>query len=178
MNIVIVSDIDDLHWRGGSGNADLVLALGDMSDQVIVEVAQAYGCANVFAVKGNHDMPTAFPKPIHDLHMKVQEYGGLVFGGFNGSWKYKPRGHFLYEQQEAEALLSGLPPVDILISHNSPRGIHDRDDSIHAGFDALNAYIGRASPRFVFHGHQHVNQETHVGNTRVIGVYGHRLIEI
>ncbi len=54
------------------------------------------------------------------------EHEGVRFGGLNGSWKYKPRGHFLYEQGEAESLLATLPPVDILLSHNSPRGIHDR----------------------------------------------------
>ena len=31
---------------------------------------------------------------------------GLSFGGFQGSWKYKPRGHFLYEQEEARAMLA------------------------------------------------------------------------
>jgi hypothetical protein len=29
-----------------------------------------------------------------------------------------------------------------------------------------------------FHGHQHIYQETMVGATRVIGVYGHRIFDL
>ena len=65
-----------------------------------------------------------------------------------------------------------------LVSHNSPRGIHDRNDDVHYGFDALNSYIARANPRFIIHGHQHVNRETETGATRVIGVFGFRIIDI
>jgi hypothetical protein len=32
-------------------------------------------------------------------------------------------------------------------------------------------------PRILIHGHQHVNWESELGDTRVIGVYGHRTIE-
>ena len=93
-----------------------------------------YGCRRILAVKGNHDMPEPFPAPIEDLHLKVVEIGGLRIGGFNGCWKYKQKGAFLYDQTEARALMSGMPPVDILLTLNSPRGIHDREDGVHQGF--------------------------------------------
>lgn len=44
------------------------------------------------------------------------------------------------------------------------------------GFHAFNHYITRTSPRFLLHGHQHINQETVLGNTRVVGTYGHRFL--
>jgi Icc-related predicted phosphoesterase len=69
-------------------------------------------------------------------------------------------------------LLQQLPAVDILISHNSPAGVHERDGDTHQGFAALNDYIGRHAPRLVIHGHQHVNAETVVGGTRVVGAFG------
>ena len=83
----------------------------------------------------------------------------------------------MYDQWEVDEILSSFPVVDILLSHNSPKGIHDREDGVHLGFDGLNAYIAKANPKLVIHGHQHVNDSTTVGETKVIGVYGHRMIE-
>lgn len=78
------------------------------------------------------------------------DYGGLRFGGLNGSWRYKPRGPFLYDQGEVARFLGTYPPVGVLVAHNSPSGIHDRQDGIHVGFDALVSYIRRVQPRLVF----------------------------
>lgn len=178
MRLFVITDIDDLKWRGGTGKADVLVSCGDACDQLILQAAEAFRCPMIFAVKGNHDFPSPFPKPIVDLHLSVSEHLGISFGGFNGSWKYKPRGHFLYEQDEATDLLKDFPHVDVFISHNSPRGIHDKEDEIHTGFEALSDYIRRQKPKVLIHGHQHVNSETEVGGTRVIGVYGYRLIEI
>ncbi len=178
MKLLVLADIDDLHWRGPRGRADLLLALGDMDDAVILEAAEAWRCPAVFAVKGNHDSDTPFPAPILDLHLRVAERGGLRFGGLNGCWQYKPRGSFLYYQEEAEEFLSSFPAVDVFLSHNSPRRVHDREDEVHTGFTALNAYIGRARPRLLLHGHQHQERETRVGETRVISVYGWKVIEL
>ena len=178
MKILVLADIDDLSLKHGPGRADLLLSCGDVADRVILEAAEAYECPAIFAVKGNHDSDEPFPSPIEDLHLRTIEHGGLTFGGFNGAWKYKPRGPFLYEQEEARKLLEDFPPVDVLLSHNSPRGIHDRDDGVHTGFQALNEYIERAKPAAVIHGHQHLVRESRLGETRIIGVHGRRLIEI
>ena len=178
MRLLVIADIDDLRWKGGSGQADLLISCGDVSDPVILEAAEAYQCKRILAVKGNHDFPSPFPESIIDLHISVEAHSGINFGGFNGSWKYKTRGRFLYEQDEATDLLKDFPHVDVFISHNSPRGIHDKDDEIHTGFDALTEYIRRQKPKILIHGHQHIDFETGAGGTRVIGVYGYRMIEI
>ena len=125
----------------------------------------------------NHDSSAAFGEPIVDLHLQVVEHGGLRFGGLNGSWRYKPRGHFLYDQWEVEEMLSSFPPVDVFLSHNSPKGIHDQDDRVHCGFDGLTRYIERAKPKLLVHGHQHVDKETACADTRIVGVFGHKLIQ-
>ena len=178
MKLLILADIDDFQWKHGVGHADVLLSCGDVPDQVILGAAEAYRCSLILAVKGNHDSNSPFPKPIVDLHLQVQEHGGISFGGMNGSWRYKPRGHFLYSQAEAQGFLAAFPQVDIFLSHNSPRGIHDQNDGVHYGFEALNTYINRVKPRILIHGHQHTNMESQVKETRIIGVYGHRLIEI
>ena len=178
MKILAIADIDDFHWNHGPGQADVLLSCGDVSDQVILEAANAYNCQVIFAVKGNHDTPERFAKSIVDLHLQTSEYAGFRFGGLNGSWKYKPRGHYLYEQGEVENFLLAFPAVDVFLSHNSPRGIHDKEDGVHYGFDGLNAYLAKAKPKLLIHGHQHVERETVVDETRVLCVYGYKIIEV
>lgn len=181
MRILIIADIDDLHWRlgkGGPRHADLILSLGDVADQVILEASQAYNCPNIFAVKGNHDANTPFPYPITDLHMTVRAFQGINFGGLNGSWRYKAKGPFLYDQSEVINFMAAFPAVDVFISHNSPQGIHDRDDGVHCGFEGLTAYIKKAKPKMLVHGHQHVNSDSCLEETEIMGVYGFRILEI
>src|ERR1017187_10484746 len=101
MRILVLADIDDLRWQHGTGQADLILALGDVSDCLILEAAEAYGAPPIFGVKGNHCSPTPFPEGITDLHLRTVEFGGISFGGFPGSWRDKLRGHYLFEQDEA-----------------------------------------------------------------------------
>ena len=178
MKMFVLADIDDLHWQGGSGRADVLLSLGDIADTVILQAAEAWQCPAVLAVKGNHDDDTPFPEPILDLHLRTVERGDFSFGGLNGCWQYKPLGNYLYYQEEAEAFLAAFPAVDIFISHNSPRRVHDREDEIHTGFTALNSYIRRTKPRLLLHGHQHREQESVVGRTRIVCVYGWKIIEM
>jgi Icc-related predicted phosphoesterase len=178
MRLLVLADIDDLHWKGGSGSVDAVLSCGDVDDAVILEAVAAHGHPPVFAVKGNHDRNVPFAPPIRDAHLQVHEVGELTIGGFQGCVRYKPRGHFLYDQDEAEHLLRGMPPVEIFLAHNAPRHVHDGVVPSHLGFEALTRYIQRCSPLVLLHGHQHRNARTWVGQTQVIGVHGHRVIEV
>ena len=77
-----------------------------------------------------------------------------------------------------EKYLSYFPSVDIFFSHNSPRGIHDQEDEVHYGFDGLKAYVLKRKPIILIHGHQHVNMESELGDTRIISVYGYKVIEV
>lgn len=43
MKLLVLADIDDLHWHHGTGQADLIISCGDVYDQVILEAANAYG---------------------------------------------------------------------------------------------------------------------------------------
>ncbi|MCX6927699.1 MAG: metallophosphoesterase family protein [Verrucomicrobia bacterium] len=178
MNLLVLADDDGIRRDLTAQPADLVLSLGDVADLVILEAAKLAQCRRIFAVKGNHDSGGPFPPPIVDLHLVVQTVNGVRYGGFNGSWRYKPVGHYLYDQEEAEHLLASFPSVDVFVAHNSPRSIHERDTEVHVGFEAFTRYIERAQPRLFIHGHQHVNQDTLVGRTQVMGIYGQRRIQL
>lgn len=178
MKVVLISD--DILQVGNLDiqQIDLLISLGDLMDHTIFKAIETYQPRHVLAVRGNHDQDEPFPKPIKDLHLQVTEINGLLFAGFNGCWKYKEQGPYLYTQDQASRLLNNFPTMDVFIAHNSPRGIHERDEDIHQGFDVLRSYIERVQPRYFFHGHQHVNRVTMMGETKVVGVYGEIGIEL
>ena len=177
MKILVLADIDDICWEGGSGEVDAILALGDLSDGVILEAWEQFGAPPVFGVRGNHDSPVPFPEGITDLHLRTVEFMGLKFGGCNGAWRFRPRGNFLYTQAEIADLLKDFPPVDLFIAHNAPATLA-KDDGVHLGFTAFDQYIREKQPRYFLHGHQHVNHVTQIGRTTVMGIYGYRVLEL
>lgn len=177
MRTLVIADEETIDFDSEL-RADLLISCGDLSDEFIMRVAEMTLCRKIFAVKGNHDSSEPFRAPIKDLHLTVHEFDGLRFGGFNGGWRYKPRGHYLHEQEEVAKALESFPPVDVFVAHNSPHLIHQWDDNVHRGFKAFNAYIERARPQVLIHGHQHVNAETLSAATRVIGVFGQRWIRM
>jgi uncharacterized protein len=178
MKILIIADEDSFIKTLTREPADVLVSCGDIADPVILQTAKEAQCSRIFAVKGNHDGAGPFPAPILDLHLRTEVFGSLTFGGFRGAWRYKPRGHFLYDEDEVAELVAAFPPVDVFVAHNSPRHVHDREDEVHLGFEAFVTYIHRVQPRFFLHGHQHATQETRIGETRVIGVYGQQRLEI
>ena len=178
MNLLVIADDESVGLQVPECNADVLVSCGDLPNELIFKVAEKCHCKEILAVKGNHDSSASFPAPIRDLHLSVFPFRGVKFGGFCGSWKYKPRGNYLFENAEVERFLAGLPTVDIFVTHNSPRLIHDREDDVHIGFGAFNTYTARTHPRFLLHGHQHLNVESLLGNTRVVGTYGHRYVVV
>ncbi len=177
MRVLVISDIDDIHWTGGSGRVDAIFALGDLSDGVILEAWEQFGAPPVFGVRGNHDSPVPFPEGITDLHLRTVESGSLKLGGFGGAWRFRPRGNYLYTQAEVADLLKDFPRVDVFIAHNSPT-VHAKDDGVHVGFTAFDDYIREKQPRYFLHGHQHTIRKSLVGATEVVGVYGWQLLDL
>jgi Icc-related predicted phosphoesterase len=178
MTALIIADDEFVVRRIPKVKADILISCGNIPNDVIYGVAALCMPTQIFAVKGHHDTCTNFPEDITDLHKNTTSFHGVRFGGFCGSWKYKPKGNFLFEQAEVEEALKEFPEVDVFISHNSPRLIHDREDELHYGFVAYTNYITRTKPRLFLHGHQRISAETNLGTTKIIGTYGHRFLVI
>jgi len=176
MTLLVIADDESLLDNLPDVQADVLISCGDLPDQTILRSAQRCRCRHILAVKGNHDSSAAFADPIVDLHLRSHSIHGVTFGGFCGAWKYKPKGNYLFEQSDVERALSAFPRVDVFVAHNSPRMVHDREDEVHIGFGAFNTYMERTHPRWLLHGHQHLNTESTIGSTRVIGTFGHRLV--
>lgn len=178
MTILVIADDDSMICGLRADQVDLLISCGDLPDAAILRAIDFYRPKQVFAVKGNHDSAAAFPSGITDLHLEMRKVDGIRFGGFAGAWRYKPVGHHLFEQKEVSSMMKYFPSVDILITHNSPAGIHERDRDVHQGFEGFTDYIERARPRLMIHGHQHHDQMTVIGETTIAGVYGERLFRI
>lgn len=178
MNVLVIADDDKVLESLPDVHVDLMISCGDLTDDLILAAAEKCSCPRIFAVKGNHDSSSPFRPPIHDLHLQTAQFRGKTFGGFCGSWKYKPRGNYLFEQSEVAAALKDFPKVDVFVAHNSPRSVHDREDEVHTGFVGFATYINDHKPHLFLHGHQHVQIETMVGLTKVVGTYGHRFLTI
>ncbi len=178
MRIVVIADDDVKALEGLPEEADLLISLGDLWDKTILEAAKRLGTSKIFALKGNHDSAADFPEPIINLHRRAVRFDKWTFGGYGGSWKYKPKGHHLFDQEEVELDLEGFPNVDVFLAHNSPSGIHERDGETHQGFRAFNTLIEISRPYLFLHGHQHKQQNSHLAHTEVIGIFGNATIEL
>ncbi len=206
MKILTVSDqaIERLYTLSASGHfqdVELILGCGDMPFEYLEYLVTMLNVP-LFYVPGNHDpqhnprQESVRPEGGLNLDLKTVRHKKFLIGGFGGSIRYRPDGVNQYSQQEAYyRVITMLPrllayriqygrPLDILISHSPPFGIHDDSDPAHQGLKALNWLIRITKPRYHFHGHTHLyrrnleNVETNIGLTKVINVYPYKTIEV
>lgn len=178
MKIIVIGDDDSLIGHLHAEAVDLLLSLGDLHDSSIEKAIARYRPKKTLALRGNHDSNETFPSSMTSLHFTVESFQGLTFGGFNGCWRYKSRGHHLYDQSEVSSMLLEFPRVDVFVAHNCPRGIHERDEDVHQGFIGFLDYIDRVRPAYFIHGHQHIRHTTQCGDTKIIGVFGEMMLQI
>lgn len=183
MKFLILADLhftDPEKWRKflsiDQSLFDCILLLGDIDIMYLESLKKHFGDKPMVGVHGNHDYPgdlTHFGIP--DIHGKSGKINDLTILGVEGCVRYKGGEAPLHEQGEIMDLLDGSPKVDIVISHNSPKGIHDKSDTAHVGYYGLLRYIEEKRPAYVFHGHQHQDIRTQYLDTEIIGFYGGHL---
>lgn len=166
-----------------TNDIDLICTLGDLDQFSISELANINNIPKL-GVYGNHCSGTYFESlGITNMHLKTFEYGGLVFGGFEGCVRYKDDPYAkMYTQEEATELLKGFPRVDVMLVHCPPYGINDEPEELaHQGFRALRAYVEEKKPKYLLHGHTYPTADTLVTNfadTEVIYVHKDKLIDL
>jgi Icc-related predicted phosphoesterase len=169
MKLALLADRSDPKVHDFIVGADVFVTLGDLHPAEVpnVDVPHLFVC-------GNHDSPNEpFPdvRKRHDLHLRVVRIGGVCFGGFQGSRRYKPKGHYLYDDHEVADLLAEMPEVDVFVAH-APCTTLGINDGVHDGFRAFDHFIERAQPRLFLCGHVHRKQEVIMGRTRCVSVWG------
>lgn len=128
------------------------------------------------------------------LEDRVHRLEGLLIAGLGGSMRYNDGLHQFTEGQMYGRMIRLIPRLlwnrivhgrylDILLTHASPRGIHDKQDLCHLGFRSMLWFMRVFKPRYLLHGHIHLydlnaKRRTRYRETEVINVYDHFVLEI
>jgi Icc-related predicted phosphoesterase len=155
---------------------DLVLTLGDIDEGTLDYIGYMTHGIPWLGVPGNHD--PAQQVGFESLHARTVAFHGLRLGGCGGGPLYKKDCPNQYTERQIKKFLRKMPAVDLFISHAPPPsaaldgGLVAPTDYIHRGFDAFDAYLRAAPPRFWLHGHLSRRYTCMVGTTKVIGICG------
>ncbi len=196
MKILVISDFVEKklydHFQPEKfPNIDLILSCGDLPPEYLSFLAAGLKVP-LYYVRGNHDFRHNgyHTEGCIDLDARLVRHQGLRILGLEGSNWYNGKSLQYTEKQMRHKILRLYPKlwwhkgVDIVITHASPRHIHDAEDPCHKGFECFCRFIERYTPRYFIHGHMHFNYTlnprrfTVVNKTRVINGYGHYIIEI
>lgn len=181
MKLLLLSDLQGVRyddWMNfiqiDDSTIDAVLTLGDIDTLELRNIKERFSNKQVLGVIGNHDYNGDLEYyGITNLHNTTTILSEKQIVGIEGCVRYKNgKGIPLYTQTEMGVICDQLPVADIVISHNSPKGIHDKLEQAHEGFVGLMNYIEEHQPTHVFHGHQHKHQITTYGATKIVCIYG------
>ena len=123
----------------------------------------------------------------------VDKSTGLIIAGLGGSMRYN-NGDSQYTENQMRWRIRRLIPallrnkrkygryLDILITHAPPFGIGDGEDLCHRGFKCFLDFMDRYRPKYLCHGHIHLNDQnsprvTQYKGTKVINVFGSYMIK-
>lgn len=196
MKILTVSDVESRYlWEyyqpGKLQGYDLVISCGDLDARYLSFLA-TFAAAPVLYVHGNHDAgyedrPPEGCECIEDQLVTVK---GVRIAGLGGSVRYK-RGPHQYTQRQMEQRVRHLAGqirraggVDILVTHAPARGLGDADDLPHQGFDAFRGLLEQYAPRYMLHGHVHLNYGAQMervrrfGATTIVNTYERQVVEL
>jgi hypothetical protein len=194
------------------GDADMVLSAGDLPMDYLDFIVSSlnkpllfvFGNHNLNDLKfyrggfyspdlwDDSDGGTHGSGAVH-IDSKVIREEGLIVAGLGGSMRYN-RGDNQYTDFQMYMKILRLIPrmvfnrifrgrfLDILLTHASPRGIHDKEDKCHWGFKAFLWFMRVFKPKYLIHGHIHLYDLAEVRCTRyrdtqVINAYSHYLID-
>jgi Icc-related predicted phosphoesterase len=194
LRLLAVSDevepqLVDERTVAAQGRIDLVVGCGDLPADYLDVLSTVYQAPLLF-VRGNHDLPGRqgeYPAAA-EIDGRVVREQGLVIAGLEGSIRYSEGAHQYSERQMMAKVLAvrvrlGARRLDVLITHGPPAGVNEGSDAPHRGLKAVRRAVEWMRPRYLLHGHVHpygreIPREAMLGETRVINVVGHRLLEI
>jgi hypothetical protein len=203
MKLLAVSDqiVDRLYTSSVTTtypDLQMLIGCGDLPYSYLEFLVTLYNIP-LFYVPGNHDpaysaSPGAHVEGGFNLDGQVVASKGLLLAGLGGSLRYHENTPNQYSQRDMYLrvyrlmskiyLHSWRRPLDLLITHSPPYGIHDDDDPAHQGLKALNLLIRWAKPRYFLHGHTlfyRQNLVSHISryySTQVINIFPFRILEI
>jgi uncharacterized protein len=203
MKILCISDRVEKMLYGPNLNSyargvEAVISCGDLPFDYLEYIVTFLGVP-VYYVLGNHDPGPDGPEypggctPLDGRVVEV-EGSGLILAGLSGSPLYSGGPNQYTERhmrRRARALsirircraLVGRPKPRIFATHSPPFGLGDQEDVAHVGFESFLDLIDRHHPPLWLHGHVHLygpDQERvrQKGDTKIVNVYGHRILDV
>lgn len=208
MSIQILAVTDEVDPRIHSetlrqrmGQVDFVVSCGDLPASYLEFIADALN-RPVYYVLGNHvrrcsERGACKPKGAIELSGKVMQdpTTGLILAGFPGCLRYEDDQPAQYTERDIGLMALKMAPhlqmnrlrhgraLDLLITHAPPRGVNDRPDPAHRGFETFRGFLEQWKPLYHLHGHIHLYDRTQpfqqrFGDTEVINVFPYRLLEL
>ena len=169
MKILTISDEEckalwDYYQPGRLKEFDLMLSCGDLKAEYLSFLV-TMGRAPVLYVHGNHDTnyERRPPEGCTCIEDEVFRYGDLRIVGLGGCRKYSGGPHQYTEKQMAKRIrklrfrLWRSKGMDIVLTHSPVRDYGDDDDLPHRGFECFWELLEKYKPRYLFHGHVHMN---------------------
>ena len=186
MKLLLVSDREspylwDYYQPGRLKEYDLILSCGDLKSSYLSFLV-TMGRAPLLYIHGNHDghYEKSPPEGCDCIDDDLIVYNGLRILGLGGCKKYHDGPHQYSEAQMRKRIrklwwkLWRHKGVDIVVTHAPPAGVGDSDDPAHRGFEAFLPFLDKYKPKYLLHGHVHLNygmdqtRVRHYGQTQVI----------
>ena len=189
MKLLLLSDKEspylwDYYTPGRLKGYDLILSCGDLKADYLTFIA-TMAHAPVLYVRGNHD--TRYdrkpPEGCICIEDQIYNYKGLRILGLGGSALYSG-GSDQYSEKEMKRRIQKLRfrlmrshGVDIVLTHAPAAGYGDTNDYAHRGFSCFLDLIDRYKPKYLIHGHVHMNygrnivRELQRNETKIINAY-------
>ena len=196
MKILLISDEEDKYlWDyyrpGRFDGIDLILSAGDLKPEYLSFLVTMANRPLLY-IHGNHDgRYEAFPPEGCDcIDDRLVVVNGLRILGLGGCPLYSGDPHQYTERQLRLRIwrlgrkIRRAGGVDIVLTHAPVRGYGDMDDITHRGFEAFLPLLERWKPRYLVHGHIHLNYGVRFprvltyGDTTLINACGRYLLEI
>jgi Icc-related predicted phosphoesterase len=194
------------------GDVDLILSAGDLPMDYLDFIVSSLNKPLLFVFGNHHtrDMPfytgNDFYIPQQSaadehyrgsgaLHVgsRIHREEGIIVAGLGGSMRYNKGENQFTEFQMKKEMFKLFPALifnrifrgrylDILLTHASPKGIHDKEDRCHQGFGCFLWFMRKFKPKYLIHGHIHLYdlgdiRVTKYDETTVINAYSHYVID-
>jgi len=155
---------------------DLILSCGDLKADYLTFLA-TMARVPLFYVRGNHDdrYETRPPEGCECIENQLITCKGVRILGMGGSPLYSGGNNQYTERQMAWRMhragwqIRKAGGVDILVAHAAPRGYGDAEDYAHRGFEVFLPFLDRYRPRYLVHGHIHMNYGVDIPRTLIYG---------